>query len=51
MPLLLEIVTPERLAYSDTVDAVNLSFDQKGAVCQWSYRGFYGERRSEAKCP
>ena len=24
MPLLLEIVTPERLAYSDTVDAVNL---------------------------
>jgi F-type H+-transporting ATPase subunit epsilon len=24
MPLLLEIVTPERLAYSDTVDSVNL---------------------------
>ena len=24
MPLLLEIVTPERLAYSETVDAVNL---------------------------
>lgn len=24
MPLLLEIVTPERLAFSDTVDAVNL---------------------------
>jgi F-type H+-transporting ATPase subunit epsilon len=24
VPLLLEIVTPERLAYSDTVDAVNL---------------------------
>jgi F-type H+-transporting ATPase subunit epsilon len=24
MPLLLEIVTPEKLAYSDTVDAVNL---------------------------
>ena len=24
MPLLLEIVTPERLAYSDTVDAVQL---------------------------
>jgi F-type H+-transporting ATPase subunit epsilon len=24
MPLFLEIVTPERLAYSDTVDAVNL---------------------------
>src|SRR5215210_7056344 len=24
MPLLLEIVTPERLAYSDTVDAVTL---------------------------
>jgi len=24
MPLLLEIVTPERLSYSDTVDAVNL---------------------------
>ena len=24
MPLLLEIVTPERLAYSDTVDAVNV---------------------------
>jgi F-type H+-transporting ATPase subunit epsilon len=24
MPILLEIVTPERLAYSDTVDAVNL---------------------------
>ena len=24
MPLLLEIVTPERLAYSDTVDSVQL---------------------------
>ncbi len=32
------------------VDNVSLSFNPKGVVCQWSYQGFYGERRSEASC-
>ena len=34
----------------DGADIVNLSFNSKGIVCQWGYRGFYGDRRSEATC-
>ncbi len=34
----------------DAVDTINLSFDGKNTVCSWFYRGFYGERRSQATC-
>jgi len=34
----------------ETIDTVNLTFDGKSSVCSWSYRGFYGERRSQATC-
>ena len=33
MPLLLEIVTPERLAYSDTVDSVQLPGPRVSSAC------------------
>jgi hypothetical protein len=29
---------------------VSLLFDAKGIMCQWVYRGFYGERRSSSLC-
>ena len=31
-------------------EPVWLQFDQKGIVCQWTYRGFYGQETSMAKC-
>ena len=34
----------------DTVDTISLSFDPRGAVCEWMYRGFYGEQRSQNSC-
>lgn len=35
----------------DTVDSISLTFDARGAACQWMYRGFYGDRRSQNGCP
>jgi hypothetical protein len=32
-------------------DRVTVGFDKHGLACQWTYRGFYGERRSTASCP
>jgi len=34
----------------DTVDTMSLTFDVRGVACQWAYRGFYGERRSQGTC-
>lgn len=31
-------------------ELVGLQFDQKGVACQWTYRGFYGQETSKAKC-
>jgi len=32
-------------------ETLGLNFDAKGTTCQWTYRGFYGERRSQNSCP
>jgi len=32
-------------------ETLGLNFDAKGTACQWTYRGFYGERRSQNSCP
>ena len=32
-------------------DSVTLTLDQQGTVCQWQYRGFYGNRKSQSTCP
>jgi hypothetical protein len=29
---------------------VTMNFDEQGIACEWTYRGFYGERRSEKTC-
>lgn len=35
----------------DTVDTISLTFDPRGTACEWMYRGFYGEQRSQNTCP
>ena len=35
----------------DTVDTISLTFDPRGTACEWMYRGFYGEQRSQTSCP
>jgi hypothetical protein len=35
----------------DTVDTISLTFDPRGTACEWMYRGFYGEQRSQNSCP
>lgn len=32
-------------------ETLGLNFDAKGTTCQWTYRGFYGDRRSQNSCP
>jgi hypothetical protein len=32
-------------------DRVTFDFTKDGLACHWTYRGFYGERRSEPACP
>jgi hypothetical protein len=31
-------------------ETIGLTFDTKGRACQWSYRGFYGQKKSNATC-
>jgi hypothetical protein len=31
-------------------ETIGLTFDTKGRTCQWAYRGFYGQRKSNASC-
>ena len=31
-------------------ETVGLTFDTKGRACQWAYRGFYGQKKSNASC-
>ncbi|MGQ0810724.1 MAG: hypothetical protein ACT4OO_05805 [Nitrospiraceae bacterium] len=32
------------------IETFGMTFDAKGFACQWTYRGFYGEQKSLAKC-
>ena len=34
----------------ETRDSMTLTFDKKGVVCEWQYRGFYGKRKSQMAC-
>jgi hypothetical protein len=31
-------------------ETIGLTFDTTGKTCQWSYRGFYGQKKSTATC-
>lgn len=31
-------------------ETIGLTFDTKGRACQWAYRGFYGQKKSNATC-
>jgi hypothetical protein len=31
-------------------ETVGLTFDKQGKTCQWAYRGFYGQKKSDATC-
>ena len=34
----------------ETRDSMTLTFDKKGVVCEWQYRGFHGKRKSQTGC-
>jgi hypothetical protein len=31
-------------------ETIGFTFDTKGRACQWAYRGFYGQKKSNASC-
>lgn len=31
-------------------ETIGLTFDPHGRTCQWAYRGFYGQKKSQATC-